>query len=541
MSAEKLSPRQQMIGIMYLVLLAMLAMNASKDLLDAFLKLESGIDLTAKNFTDNVQPVYDKIGSAAATNSSVAQIANQKAIAIKKETQEVFNLIAEHKKWLIDNTDGLDDNGIPKAKDNQDIAAEYFLVKGHGKTLREKITHLKSTMAGSIDPKDKAIIQSINALLATDEFKDYEDNKMSWEAGISEHLPLAAVTANLSNLQSYLRNAESIAINYLYENIGIDNYKVNKIQAATIAENSYVLRGEEYQAKIFLAASDTTQQPIILVGEYDEALFAKSGQIKWLSKVDTLNIKDGFGSYKRTENSVGEHEWKGLVRIPHPNPKKKGEFLTYPFENKFLVAQPSAVVSADKMNAMYLGPENPVSISVPGISSDKLKPVIDNGTLVSSGNGKFIAKPSRLGTAKITVYAEINGERMNMGQMDFRVKSLPLPIGMYMNKSGKITMTPSELKGRLETVPGKKVEIKYDPNFLFDLPVTVSSFEIEIFDKTNNMKHSEKISGGAFSSKTLTVLNNIQKGDRIYLQYFKGKDVSGKPVNLDDFILINIK
>ncbi|MFZ9847174.1 MAG: hypothetical protein ACO3EE_03345 [Flavobacteriales bacterium] len=190
MSEEKLSPSQQMIGIMYLVLLAMLAMNASKDLLDAFLKLETGIDLTANNFSYNVQPVYNKISTAAATNSAIAKEANKKAMLIKKETQEVFDLISNHKKWLIDNTDGLDDKGVPKAKDNQDIAAEYFMVKENGKILKEKIIHLKSVMTVSIDKKDQAIIQSINALLATDEFVDYEDNKMSWEAGISEHLPL---------------------------------------------------------------------------------------------------------------------------------------------------------------------------------------------------------------------------------------------------------------------------------------------------------------------------------------------------------------
>lgn len=516
MSAEKLSPRQQMIGIMYLVLLAMLAMNASKDLLDAFLKLESGIDLTAKNFTDNVQPVYDKIGSAAATNSSVAQIANQKAIAIKKETQEVFNLIAEHKKWLIDNTDGLDDNGIPKAKDNQDIAAEYFLVKGHGKTLREKITHLKSTMAGSIDPKDKAIIQSINALLATDEFKDYEDNKMSWEAGISEHLPLAAVTANLSNLQSYLRNAESIAINYLYENIGIDNYKVNKIQAATIAENSYVLRGEEYQAKIFLAASDTTQQPIILVGEYDEALFAKSGQIKWLSKVDTLNIKDGFGSYKRTENSVGEHEWKGLVRIPHPNPKKKGEFLTYPFENKFLVAQPSAVVSSEKLNIMYLKIPNEINVSVPGIASEKLRVSANNCTVSKISNGKFNITPNQAGIINVVVQAEISeGKWETMGSYPWKGKQLPEP-GIYL---GRDPIKAKHTKGEL--VGNGKLTARYSPDFPMNANPKINTCKIEIWAQ-GNLVYTKDITNGVFPQEVIDKINSARPGNNIT---FTGKTI----------------
>ncbi|MFM7023546.1 MAG: gliding motility protein GldM [Flavobacteriales bacterium] len=541
MSAEKLSPRQQMIGIMYLVLLAMLAMNASKDLLDAFLKLESGIDLTANNFVENVEPVYGKIEMAAATNSTKAKETLKNAKIVKSEIQKLNALIATHKKWLIDNTGGVDENGIPLAKDNQDIGAEYLMTKGHGEDLRKKITALKTQIVALIDKKDTAIRQSLSTLLATDEYKDYEGNKTTWEAGISEHLPLAAVTANLSNIQSYLRNAESITINYLYEELGIDNYKVNKIQAATIAQSSYVLKGDQYNAQIFLAASDTTQQPIILVGDYDMDLFNKSGQLKFFSKVDTLDIKDGFGKFSSLGSSVGEHTWKGVVRIPHPNPKRKGEFLTYPFENKYLVAQPSAVVSVDKMNVMYLGPENPISISVPGIASDKIQPQIDNGTLMRTGDGKFMAKPSRLGLAKITVYAEVNGQKVNLGQMEFRVKSLPTPRAFYFDKSGKQSYTLIEFKKKIAVSKGQKIEVLYDPSFVFNLPCYVNGFEMTIIDRTGNGKGTIKCPKGEFDSKVMAALNTVGKGDKIFFEGIKAKDVAGKNIPLDEMLMIEIK
>lgn len=511
MSAEKLSPRQQMIGIMYLVLLAMLAMNASKDLLDAFLKLETGIDLTASNFSNNVLPVYNKISSAAATNSVAAKEAHQKAILIKKETQEVFDLINNHKKWLIENTDGLDDKGVLKAKDNQDIAAEYFLVKENGKVLKEKIMHLKSLMTGSIDKKDQAIIKSINELLATNEYVDYEENKMSWEAGISEHLPLAAVTANLSNLQSYLRNAESISINYLYENIGINDYKVNKIQAAILTDNSYVMRGEEFQAKIFLAASDTTQEPMILVGEYDEELFAKNGQIKWLSKVDTLDIKDGFGQYRKTESAVGEHAWKGLVRIPHPNPHKKGEYLTYPFENKFLVAQPSAVVSSEKLNIMYLKIPNEINISVPGIASEKLRVTAENCTVSKISNGKFNITPNKAGSTKITVQAEIApGKWETMGTYPWKAKQLPKPdiwLGNGIIK-GKISKT--------DLIGNGKIDARYSPDFPMNANPKIKTCRIEIWHNAN-IFFEKVINNGVFTQDVQDKIRLAPKGSTVYL------------------------
>ncbi len=511
MSAEKLSPRQQMIGIMYLVLLAMLAMNASKDLLDAFLKLESGIDLTASNFKQNVQPVYNKISEAASFNSEAAKATNQKAINIQKEAQAVFQLIETHKKWLVDNTGGVDENGIPLAKDNQDIGAEYFMVKENGKELKERMMKLKALMTGCIDKKDQAIVQSINALLATEEFKDYEDNKMSWEAGISEHLPLAAVTANLSNLQSYIRNAESITVNYLFEELGINNYKVNKIQAATIAQSSYVLKGEEYKAQIFLAASDTTQKPVILVGEYDEQLFASKGEIKWLSRVDTLDVSDGFGNYKRFENTVGEHSWKGLVRIPHPNPKRKGEFLTYPFENKFLVAQPSAVVSSDKLNIMYMGLENEISISVPGISSSKVRVSNSKCKIDKKGDGKFVFVPNSTGKTDVVVQAEINpGQWQTMGSYNWMIKKLPEPEISIGGKS-----LGSKINKDVIVAVGK-VTATYSPDFPLTAKANVVACKLEI-NTSNGILQLGEVPNGVFTNAQKDRIRNLRRGENIYL------------------------
>ncbi len=511
MSAEKLSPRQQMIGIMYLVLLAMLAMNASKDLLDAFLKLESGIDLTANNFVENVQPIYGKIEAAAATNSPKAKETLKNSRIVKSKIQEINTLINTHKKWLIDNTGGVDENGIPLAKDNQDVGAEYLMTKGNGEDLRKKITALKTYITGLIDKQDTSVRQSISALLATDEYKDYEGNKTSWEAGISEHLPLAAVTANLSNIQSYLRNTESITINYLAEELIIDTYKVNKIQAATIAQSSYVLKGEEYKAQIFLAASDTTQQPTILVGDYDSDLFGKTGQLKFFSKADTLNIKDGFGSYASAGNSVGEHIWKGVVRIPHPNPKRKGEFLTYPFENKYLVAQPSAVVSSDKLNIMYMKLDNEMSISVPGISSDKIRVSANKCSIAKKGNGQFVFTPNAIGKTDVLVQAEVSpGRWETMGTYPWMIKKLPKPEVIMGNKEIGGKTNKAEILGI------GKIKAKYSDDFPLSSTPTIQSCKVS-FGKGSDIGQEKDAPGGIFTTAQINEIRALRKNDNVFL------------------------
>ena len=532
MSAEKLSPRQQMIGIMYLVLLAMLAMNASKDLLDAFLKLESGIDLTANNFIENVQPVYNKIEAAAATNSTKAKETLKNSGIVKSKIQEINTLINTHKKWLIDNTGGVDENGIPLAKDNQDIGAEYLMTKGHGEDLRKKITALKEYIVNLVDKKDTSIRQSISTLLATDEYKDYEGNKTSWEAGISEHLPLAAVTANLSNLQSYLRNTESITINYLFEELGIDTYKVNKIQAATIAQSSYVLKGEQYNAQIFLAASDTTQQPIILVGDYDMDLFTKTGQLKFLSKADTLNIKDGFGNYTNMGNSVGEHTWKGVVRIPHPNPKRKGEFLTYPFENKYLVAQPSAVVSSDKLNIMYLGLGNEISISVPGISSEKIRVSAAKCDISKKGNGQFVFTPKTGGKTDIIVQAELSpGQWETMGSYTWMIKELPRPDIYLGDKMLNARMSKQQVMGIA------KVMARYSPAFPLSSTPGIETCTIDLSSSNGFINYGDAPKG-VFSQTQIKAIEKLRKGDAVTLT-IKVRGADNKTHNITSNIIIN--
>ena len=435
MAAEKLSPRQQMIGLMYLVLLAMLAMNASKDLLNAFIHLEKGIGVTNENLATGNLTVYQKIKNAEALGSEKAKIAYRQATSISSASQDISNLIAQYKKDLIEMGGGVDEEtGIPIGKDNQDVGAEYLMLNKKGEMLRTQLAKYKTQLLSVIDEKDVAIIQSIEDLLATPEYEDYEGNRTTWEAGISEHMPLVAVTANLTNIETYVQNAETQVLSYLFEGIGVDTYKVNKIMATAIADKSYVLQGEKYQANVFLAASDTTQEPLILVGEYDKELFSSSGEVKWLGPVDTLNVKDGRGQLSRPADQVGEQHWEGIVKVPHPNPKKKGEYLVYPFEEKYTVAAPTAVISSEQLNIMYMGLNNEINISAPGIASSKLEVAAANCSVTQSGNGKYIIKPRRTGRTNIQVYRVEGEERKLISNQQWMVKRLPKPQLTYMSR-----------------------------------------------------------------------------------------------------------
>jgi gliding motility-associated protein GldM len=175
MAGGKQTPRQAMIGMMYLVLLAMLAMNASKDLLNAFIFLEDGIDVTTKNFNNTNQTIYDKISTSAASGAKVAIQANKNAQSIAKASNALYSEIDNYKKEIIEIGGGLDEEtGVPIGKDNQDVGAEYLIVKGHGETLKQKIGALKKQLITLVDSRDTGVIHGIQELLDTPEHVDYE-------------------------------------------------------------------------------------------------------------------------------------------------------------------------------------------------------------------------------------------------------------------------------------------------------------------------------------------------------------------------------
>lgn len=513
MSGENLSPRQQMIGLMYLVLLAMLAMNASKDLLNAFVFLEDGIDVTTSNFNNGNHSVYKKIESAAALGSSLAVTTEKKSKVILKNANEIFDLIENYKAEIIELGGGVDEEtNIPLGKDNEDVGAEFILTKGKGEELKKKLEAYKDSLLSFVSTTDTAVIASINKLLETPEYTDYEDNTVSWESNISEHLPLAAVTANLTNIQSYVRNAESQIINYLYEEISSDTYKVNKILATSVSKSPYVLQGDNYAANVFLAAADTTQEPIIIVGDYDTTLFRTERKIKFLGPTDTLPVNGGVGDYNIKTDITGNHTWGGIMKVPHPNPKRKGEFLTYPFVNNYTVAAPSVVISSKDLNIMYKGIGNKIDVSAPGISSDKLTVRANGCSVRSLGNGEYEFTPNRLGKITIEVLAEIKpGQLQPMGKQDWKAKPFPMPLLFLGSKE-----RPSKLRKNSLIAYGG-VNIKYSDDFPISSRPRVVKCTMSTMDRSGSISTATPMPNGKFNQSQMNIIRNLAVGARVFI------------------------
>jgi len=531
MSAEKLSPRQQMIGIMYLVLLAMLAMNASKDLLNAFVALENGIGSTNKNFAVKNASAYAIISKAAGKIPALKKTEAQ-ANVLKSQADKLFKIIEEDKNFMIYTmTGGKDEDSIPLGKDNQDKGAEYYLTNDvpndKGERLKKAMEEFSDLIANKFvkdsilnpakDKEDKDLIARCTKMLSTKDSTDKDGIRHPWISLISEHIPLAAVTANLTLLQTYVRNAEAEVVERIASRLEGDGMTVNKAEGMAVMKSGYVLTGESLEASIFISAYNSNIVPKIYVGLVDTTKF-NGGKVenpnddeaflkslfKKGSYDEEVPVVAGKGLFKKNAGSVGPQDLMGVIKVPGKN-----GISYYWFKTTYMVAAPSATIAATKMNVFYIGIPNPVSVSAPGASLKDISLSCPGLNFSPSGkDGEYTVIPKTAGKFKVSVMKKGGG---NLGGMEFRVKPLPTPVAKILGKNGgPIPVGMLKAVDRVDAVM---------ENFDFELKVTIASFDL-----TMNIKGDLKTE--VSKSNTLTpamksMLNGVTKGTKVYFENVK--------------------
>ncbi len=526
MSAEKLSPRQQMIGIMYLVLLAMLAMNASKDLLNAFVALEQGIGQTNKNFAAKNFKAYGVIEKAAGKFEAAKKI-NVEAQKVKAQADKLFNIIEEDKGYMIYTmTGGKDEDSIPLGKDNQDKGAEYYLLNDapneKGERLKKEMNAFSDLITKDLVSKkvldsklDAPLIARCARLLATKDSTDKDGIEHPWISLISEHLVLCAVTANLTLLQTYIRNAEAEVIETLAARLEGDGMIVNVANGMAVLNPGYVLTGDSIRGEIFIAAYNNNIVPEIYLGDVDTvgnkfvAGKLNSAEDIPLTKLfkgqaEKLPVGGGIGKYRKRAGSPGVVDVTGVIRIPD-----KTGFNYYLYKSSYMVAQPSATVAATKMNVFYIGIDNPVSVSAPGVSLKDISISAPGLNFIPIGkDGEYKVNPKSAGKVKVSVNKKGGGA---LGGMEFRVKSLPTPVAKILGKNGGAVQV-----GLLKAVD--KVDAVME-NFDFELKVTIASFDLTMNIKGDLKTETSK--SNMLTPAMKSMLNGVAKGTKVYFENCK--------------------
>lgn len=539
------TPRQKMIAMMYLVLTALLALNVSREIVEAFVLVEGGLNKSIENFNEKNKSIYDSFSQAEMENADKVRPWRLKADAVRNRAKSISNYIQDLKIEIIQKADGIEaiavkgreiySDSILKS-DNLDYGGEVLIGAEHngkGYDLKDSLIALREFLTGpAIDPP-QSLQDAFKKILNTDDPPNIgTSEKKTWETMRFDNLPLIAVITMLSKIQTDITNVESDAINHLYKQIGILDVRVNKIDAVVRSKSSYIFKDGTYEAEVFLAAFDTTQKPKIYVGRVDSTV-ADNGRVDYFMAgelgrdYDTLHVEDGVGKYTAVGHSLSPSiKWGGLIELKTPS-----GVINYPFEADYQVGEVGLVVSPTKMNVFYIGVDNPVDISVPGVPKENIVATMTNGTIrEDKTTGGWIVRPATGDlTGKkttISVNAEVHGKKREMGSVAFRVKTVPDPVAkVAMSKGGVLQ------RSMLLAQTGVFCEIE---NFDFEMPFKVISFSVNAiiqgFEEVSQ-SNSNKFTEGQFD-----LIKKLRRGDKVNFENIKAKGDDGITRNLPPMI-----
>src|SRR5574344_45611 len=485
-----ISPRQKMINLMYVVLMAMLALNISTEVLNGFSIVEDSLNRTTASSSEENEQIYKDFADQMAANPTKVKAWFEKAKMVKDMSDSLYNY-AQELKWRIAKTaDGEKANlSNIENKDNLDAASTVMLAPytGQGKKLFNAVNSYRESILTMVtDPMQHKIIERN---LSTALPKNAHTLGKNWQEYMFENMPVAAAITLLSKLQSDVRYAEGEVLHTLVSNIDMKDIRVNKLSAYVIPEARTIMQGDLYKAQIVMAAVDTTQQPQIYIG----------GRL--------VNLHNN--TYSFAVGGVGEHSFGGYITMRNGS----GNVIRRDFTTTYNVVAPSATVSADLMNVLYAGYENPMSISIPGVPLAAVSASMSGGGFHSIGAGRYIARPSVVGhDVTITVSANQSGHTRQMGKFTFHVRKLPDPIayiavGTDRFRGGGLS------KQSLMGAGGIKAAID---DGLLDINFRVLNFEVVFFD---NMGNAVPIAsnGASFSERQKEQFRRLSRNSRIYI------------------------
>ncbi|HNX84601.1 MAG: gliding motility protein GldM [Bacteroidales bacterium] len=544
MSKGKETPRQKMIGMMYLILTAMLALNVSKEAVEAFRKVDMSLTKTTANYIKKNDITYAAFDAAAAENPEKAGAWKTKAYEIKGRADELYNYIQDLKVEIITTAEGSDseallpDNQIDinkvKKIDENNVPSEILVGAnqgGKGNDLKALIEDYREYLVETLEGKDASAERSILDILNTDNPQNLEKTGTEdWVTANFQTMPLVAAITMLSKMQVDVRNAETDVLNFLYTQIDAGAFRFNYIVPTVTTNTSYVMQGNEYEAKVFVAATDTTQDLEIFVGPYTTKTNPDGTPLyEPTSQATQLPIDEsGRGVYRVRPGSVGEKSWGGVIRMKAPD----GSVRTYKFDQKYSVGMPNVVVSPTAMNVLYQGIQNPLDISVPGVGSDKLTVRMTNGD-ISKGKyknyrGEYVAQPRTVGqNAQIIVSANIDGKVQSFPPVEFRVRRLPDPEARFANmKEGNVLKS---------VAAAQQVVTAVLENFEFDLTYTVTGFTVSVNDKGYEI--TAESNNNRLTDKQKGLIGNLRAGQKLIIEKIKAVGPDGRTRDLNPIIL----
>ena len=557
MAGAKETPRQKMIGMMYLVYTALLAMNVSADILDAFAIVNDGQEKTNASIEMKLDEHYRAFEQQYAKEQEKTQIYWDKAQLIREKSDEIINYIEKEVQLpLLLATEGLTYDEVMKetdpedaiikdfkkadpnnrrviyefnlknvsAKDNYDTPTTIMINDGKAAELKQKIQEYRRFVVHTLEEAGAKDYNRHVGLL-TDftpdgqriVYTDADGQEITWEEKNFSHIILVAEMAILNKLVGEVQTTEYDAVSELFKRIGATDYKFNNVQARVIAKSDYIIQGQDYEAEVILIASDTMSNFDAKYG------FGVNSFNDFKGEPTVVRSKEGVVRLRIPGRASGEQRYAGVIEMTNP---ETGDKEYHPFNASYMVAPPSVTVSPTKMMVMYQELQNPISVAAPGYTSNDIIVTVEGGKLTkdNSGAGNYfveVDKNARKVLVK-TAAKSATGKTVDLGTQEFRVKPVPDPIV----RIGDITGGKVDKESLLGY--GRVMAVMKDFDFEgFNYTVdsyTVSTYRGTFIDKQNK--------GPKFNDEVVALISNAQSGQRIQFQDICVKSPKGEIRNI---------
>ena len=561
MAGAKETPRQKMIGMMYLVYTALLAMNVSADILDAFSIVNDGQEKTNASIEMKINDQYAAFEGQYGKEPEKTQIYWDKAIEIREKTDEMINYIEKEVKLpLLMAVEGINSEqevinrkekpllrNIEKAnpknrrvfyevelknigkKDDYDIPTTIMIEEGKATELKNKIAEYREFIVNTVESAGISGYNNKVGLLT-----DYDQNGepmlyynadkevVDWEHKNFSHIVFVAEMAILNKIVGEVQTTEYDAVGDMMDRIGATDYKINKLQARVIAKSDYITQGQDYEAEVFLVAADTMRN-------FDAKYTFGTSNFTGKGDVKTARSHGGIVKLKIPGKNVGEQRFAGVIEMTNP---ETGDTEYHSFNASYIVAQPSATVAPTKMMVMYQELQNPISVSAPGVASDNLIVNVEGGTLTKDqGAGNYFVEVDKgAKTVKVNVSVKHDNKQVvQLATQEFRVKPVPNPVvnvGGYI-VGGKVDKEELLVAGR---VAATMKDFDFEGyNYTVD-SYTVSTYKGNFIDKKNN--------GPRFNAEVMELINSARSGQRITFQDIMVKSPKGELRNMGSIAVV---
>lgn len=487
MAGGKLSPRQKMVNLMYLVFISMLALNMSKEVLAAFglmnEKLVESNETTTERNNAFMAGLVEKVSEQPAKYTPL----KEKADDVSKYSNELNTYIANIKNTITkDLSDKKDYVTMDKSNTLDEIFFKGGVVTAAGKEFIKKIDDYRKGVTGVISEKYPNIAADVEKTFATQPVTNRDGQKIEWLKYNYEGYPLVASITKFTQLQSDVKTAESKVLSAMLSGQLESEVSLSNFEAIVVPDKTAFFSGEPFKGRIILGKKDKTLKAFKVIVNGKE--------------LDAESMQEGQTMLDFPAGNVGEQDIKGEFQF-----KEGDSIVTIPIESSYaVIPKPnSAVISADKMNVVYRGVNNPMTISIPGVPSVSAQAP---GLRQAGGAGKYMMNVTTVRAREVSI--KVSGKLPNGTSVSdskkFRIKDIPRPVGTVRGEDGSIKMA----KNALEIASIGAIL----PDFDFDIKLKVTGFKFKVEGQP-----TVSINGGRLNSKAKSALRKAKRGSTVQI------------------------